>query len=74
MDGIGSRGAGSARGLSIAGAAQWVVHKFGLEERKELVQAIEVLAAVGIVSALISYFISSGHADIESISRAFLSF
>lgn len=74
MDSIGSRGVGSTGGFSIAGAAQWAVHRFGLAERKGLVQAIEVLAAVGVVTALISYFISSGHADIESISRAFLSF
>lgn len=74
MDSIGSRDISSTRGLSITGAAQWVVQKFGLEERKELVCAIEVLAAVGVVSALITYCISSGHADLMSISKAMLGF
>lgn len=71
---IGSRSIGSNRGHSITGAYQWAVQKFGLAKREELVNVIEVLAAVGVVSALIAYSLSSGHADLESISRALLSF
>lgn len=71
---IGSRSIGSNRGHSITGAYQWAIKKLGLAAREELVHVIEVLAAVGVVSAIITYSISSGHADLESISRALLSF